>query len=221
MNLISWALLAVVAVHFCGCAPSPQKTHHLDTAQSVEISVADTAGLTFARAPENILAKAQVAFGKLKSFRVRETMDPVGGSHATYEIEVLALDLEHVISHGDCPNKKAGETIRIGAVRYSRCDRARWTQRQETGNGTLGMYKDLLENTHAFALARLETEQLWQIRSDYRGGLVPQGTMTWLIGEEDLLPRKLTFIAESGYMLVSEFRDFDDPSIIIALPTAE
>jgi hypothetical protein len=137
---------------------------------------------------------------------------------AIQEVEVLVPDKEHVISHGDCTNNQRGETITIGNVRYSRCGLTQWTQTKQAGYRTHATYSDYLVNTHAFALTSLETRNLWQILADYPGGNSPPGTMTWLISQKDFLPRKLTFVAEGGYTLVSEFRDFDDPSIVIIPP---
>lgn len=228
MNKIGFIFIAMGLVVLFGCSPgsgailvpSPASANQTRVAGHlvVHTNKSSEAQVASSLDPQTILDKANLALSRLKSFRVRETLDPVAGSHATYEIETLLPDEEHVVSRGDCANKVRGESITMGTVRYQRCGVAAWIQTQQLSKGTLQTYQDYLENSHPFALLRLESENLWQIKADYPGGDSPPGTMIWLISQKDILPQKLTFLSLGGYGLTSEFRDFDDPSITVAAP---
>lgn len=217
-----WIVLGTACAPTDGNAPPTVRglianaVHTTNSATPPE-STAFRAGNTVSPAPEVILVQTVRAFGSLKNFRVRETMDPVAGTHATYEIQVLVPDKERMISRGDCPNNVEGETIIIGKTRYQRCGQSRWTKTQLSGKGSFKTYKDYFQNSYPFALQSLEAADDWELFADYVGADAPPGTMTWTIGKSDYLPRKLAFIT-GGYALVSDFRDFDNSSIVIRPP---
>jgi len=182
------------------------------------------AGTTFeggsgsALTPGLILERAARAFSHVRSFRVRETLEPAAGSQATYDIEVLAPDKEHWLSEGECANNLRGETIWIGSTGYYRCGAQAWVEAEQRDKTVRASYADYLEQSVGYAISRGDSTREWQVAADYRGANAPAGTMIWSIRQKDFLPYKLTFTNEGGYALTSEFRDFDSPAITIRAP---
>jgi hypothetical protein len=166
--------------------------------------------------PDTVLAQAVSTFKNVQGFRVHETLDPVSGSPATYEIEVLARDKERWISTGECANNAQGEHILIGGFAYHRCGAQPWLKTRHSGNTVRDSYLDYLQNSAGYSIRSLDSEMVWEIAADYHGTHGPPGTLIWLIRQQDLLPSKLTYLA--SYSLVSKFRDFDGSSMLIRAP---
>jgi hypothetical protein len=224
MKRIALAIIALALVLVNGCAsnglPGPKSVTHSARQNDASLYFSSP-GSPRSPASQTILENAALAFRKLKSLRIIERLEPVSGSYASYEIEIAAPDRERFVSRGDCPYNGRGEKITLGSTVFSRCGNTPWQESKQTGILSLDAYLDYMQNGSAFAIASHDSNNLWEITADYHGVQAPPGAMTWFIGQDNFLPHKLLFTNLGGYALTSEFRDFDDPSIVIEVPIAD